>query len=383
MAACGWGSDTPVIEWLQQEPWRFGFFQAVRIIERAMRSLQPLGEGGNPEHEALRLASQVNWAFPATEVARLRRVQEISFPGTQGDAVSGNRFGYVLDINCIGLAGALGPLPEVITQHLLDRARVGDTALKDFLDIFNHRLASLLYRLRCRLRPGFNPNLPADKGDMSQTMFCLAGMGTGGLLTPTPEHDAVPVMGRAGVPDASLFAFVGLLADFRRSMAGLETMLEAYFNVPVRGRQYQGAWLHVAQSDWSILGSGGERRGRNVRLGGTAVLGRRCWDPEAGFVLQIGPVNLENYLKFLPCGNGAAYESLKGLVRLYAGLESDVEVELRLRAEEVPELSLAKGHRQRLGFSTFLRNGRTMTRDGILHYRLSGKEPAKNREERP
>eukprot|EP00831_Metopus_contortus_P043157 TRINITY_DN34664_c0_g1_i1.p2 TRINITY_DN34664_c0_g1~~TRINITY_DN34664_c0_g1_i1.p2 ORF type:complete len:388 (+),score=83.30 TRINITY_DN34664_c0_g1_i1:775-1938(+) len=382
MAAYGWGSNTPVIEWLEKEPWRFGFFQAVRILERVVRPVQSLGEGGNPDHEALRLASRVNWSFPATEIASLRR--EIDGRGWMyGAGILSRPTGphspdgadslpqrYVLDINCLGLAGALGPLPEVLTQHLLDRAREGDTALKDFLDIFNHRLASLLYRLRCRLRPGFAPNAPADRGEVAGTLFCLAGMGTGGLCTPTPLGSGHPVVGRAGVPDVSLFAYVGLLADARRSMAGLETLLGTHFGVPFRGRQYLGRWLHIGVSDRSVLGRGG----RNCSLGSTAVLGKRFWDPEAGFLLRIGPVDLPTYLKFLPSRNASAFAALGGLVRLYVGLEPDVSVCLLLAAEQVPRCSLKKGERQRLGLTTFLRGKRPLSRDGILNYRLP--EPA-------
>jgi type VI secretion system protein ImpH len=370
MASCGWGSDTSVIAWLETEPWRFGFFQAVRILERTVRPLQPLGEGGNPDHEAVRLASRVNWAFPATEVADLlreRRGHGLGFADSSGFGRKNAVFyRHVLEIDCLGLAGALGPLPEVLTQHLLDRGRAGDTALKDFLDIFNHRLASLLYRLRCRLRPGFSPNSPADRGDVARTMFCLAGMGTGGLRTPTPEKALLPVVGRAQVPDAALFAYVSLLADERRSMVGLETLLAIHFGVPVRGRQFRGEWVRISRSDWSVLG----RKGRNRQLGRDAVLGKRFWDPEAGIALHLGPVNLDTYCKLLPCDDAVAFKALCGLVRLYAGRELDVDVELCLAAREVPRISLKKGQRERLGLTTFLRGARPMPKDGVLHYRL-------------
>ena len=89
----------------------------------------------------MRFSSRVGFDFPASEV------QEIAAPTAQGEPAR-------LTVNVLGLAGALGPLPAPFSELLLERVWAKDPAMRDFLDIFNHRLVSMLHRARKRVRPG-------------------------------------------------------------------------------------------------------------------------------------------------------------------------------------------------------------------------------------
>src|SRR5271167_2707215 len=65
---------------------------------------------------------------------------------------------------------------------------------------------------------------------------------------------------------------------------------------------------------------------------------RRSMEPAIAGAYPHRPLNLENYLDFLP--NGSAYEPLRSLLRFWTNEEIDFEVQLILKREEVPPCQL-------------------------------------------
>ena len=66
----------------------------------------------------------------------------------------------------------------------------------------------------------------------------------------------------------------------------------------------------------------------------------------------MGPTNLKDYERMLP--GGESFERLKAWVRNYVGDELSWEVQLVLKAEEVPAVRL--GEAGRLGWTTWLQS---------------------------
>src|SRR5204863_2065195 len=134
-----------------------------------------------------------------------------------------------MTVNFLGLAGGLGALENPTTELIMQRASLQDEALKDFLDIFNHRLVSLLYRIRKHHRVALGVSTPGED-QISSYLYSLIGMGTGHLR------------GRMRLRDRSLLYYTAILAQQPRSMSGLEQMLADYFEVGIKGHQFVGAW---------------------------------------------------------------------------------------------------------------------------------------------
>jgi len=285
----------------------------------------PVGEGQEPEREAIRFQSRVAFDFPASEVQEIERMDGDSGP-------------VRVVVNALGLAGALGPLPAPFSELLVQRTWAKDTAFRDFLDIFNHRLVSLLVRAKKRHRAGFSWERP-DRESFSRAAFCLMGLGTQGLA------------GRMDVEDRVLLQYTGVVARRARSIVGLEVILADYFGVRVQSRQLLGRWLEIPEDQQTALGVVTGRNQELTAVHAGALLGRRVWDQQAGFEIRLGPLSLGQFLDFLPIGR--AHRSLVQLIRFYAGEEQDADLRLTLKAAEVPPCRLGAG--PRLGWSSWLR----------------------------
>ena len=90
-------------------------------------------------------------------------------------------------VSFLGLTGPSGVLPRHYTELMLNRIRDKDYSLRDFLDLFNHRLISLFYRAweKSRLPLGYERSRfddPDREPDLATwALYCLVGLGTEGL----------------------------------------------------------------------------------------------------------------------------------------------------------------------------------------------------------
>jgi type VI secretion system protein ImpH len=92
------------------------------------------------------------------------------------------------------------------------------------------------------------------------------------------------------------------------------------------------------------------------------MLGERCWDQQAAFRLVLGPLSLSRFRDFLP-GDGA-FAPLLELTRFATGTTLDFDVQLILKAAEVPACRLERpsSGSARLGWSSWLKT-REFARD--------------------
>jgi type VI secretion system protein ImpH len=325
MAAESRTADPPLEELLFDEPYRFDFFQAMRLLERLYPQRQPVGRHSRPAHEVVRLRSRVSLEFPPSQIYQLTR------PEAEADDQPPQ-----MSVAFMGLAGPLGVLPNVYTELLLERLRAGDLALAEFLDLFNHRMISFFYRAweKYRFPVAYERGL---EDRFTEFLFDLIGMGTRGLRY------------RLSLPDEGLLAYGGLIAQRPHSASTISAILSDYFGVPVQIEQFTGQWLKLDQENLSRLGIA------NSRLGLSTVLGRRVWDNQSKFRLKVGPLTYKKFIAFLPVGS--AFKPATELTRLLVGLEFDFDLQLILKAPEVPGcvLTTRARRRPRLGWTSWLK----------------------------
>jgi len=332
----------PLPEPLQARPWDFSFFQAVRLIQLLSGSKVPVGSFVHPSHEPLRLATHPSLAFPAAEIQSLEQK-----PGKSPR----------MSVNFFGLDAPGGVLPTRYIELVLERQYARDYTLRDFLDIFNHRMVSLLYRAWEKYR------FPVTYERGGQDPFTgylldLIGLGTPGLQN------------RQAVPDQALICYEGLLAQMPRSASSFRAILMHYFRVKVQIQQFAGSWRPLTPDTQTRL-EGGFTKSEQLGIG--MVLGDEVWDQQSVVRVRLGPMALHEYQQFLP--GGSAHASLISISRFFCGEDLDVEVQLVLKRDQAPRFGLdAKGAEPpRLGWMGWIFT-RGLTRDpDETVFRLWGK----------
>ncbi|MBK8174249.1 MAG: type VI secretion system baseplate subunit TssG [Rhodospirillales bacterium] len=356
MAAVLRRNSRPLIEHLNSEPQGFHILQALRLLERLHPGCVPIGSGGHPALEAVRFVSQIDMAFPASDIDSLEFARGAS--ASAGEMTQSAAPQTRMRVNFLGLAGAFGPLPSSISERTMATARAGNTATRDFLDIFNHRLVSLFCRLHRSRLVAMQPGLPAE-GHTAAVLFAILGLGTAGLRQTLP-----PVRhSRMGGAERSLLAPAGLLARRPASLHALERLAAHYLDLPVRGAPLQGRWLHLDPGQRTAIGYSG----RNRALGTQTVLGGRTWDQQAALRLDLGPMPLSRALEFLP--RGSANRSLRALLGFAVGDSVDVELRLIVAKEEVEPVRLSHRQGARLGWTSWL-GTRPRQQHGVVALRL-------------
>jgi type VI secretion system protein ImpH len=248
-----------------------------------------------------------------------------------------------MEVNFMGLLGPAGVLPKSYTQFAAERVAIKDTAFRDFLDLFHHRLVSLFYRAWRTTRPHVAAGESAADDALSARLRSVIGLGM-----PSLEH-------RMPLDDAVLLRHAALLAPHARSAASLQQLLRGYLEVPVRVEEFVPAWYKLAPGTQCALGEDDE----TSILGIGSVVGDAVLDHGARARVRIGPVNREIFDSLLPGTHG--HDALKSMVRFAAGDAVEVEVRLVLQRDSVPPtvLGMAGGA---LGWGTWLRT-RLPTRD--------------------
>src|SRR5262249_52992792 len=135
---------------------------------------------------------------------------------------------------------------------------------------------------------------------------------------------------RMSVPDQALLRYAGLFGQTPACAISLRAILQDYFGVPVAIEQFVGAWYRLREEDQCELAA----QSLNNQLGEGAIAGVAVWDPQARFRVLLGPLTVVKFLAFLP--DGRAVKELRDLVRLYVGPVLQFDVQLVLKAEEVP-----------------------------------------------
>lgn len=360
MADSGREPDTDLIQELLKSPQDFEFFQAVRIIERMVIESSrgrraPVGGDAEAADECLRFRSLASLCFPPGQIAAVTAKPQsgestLQAHETLDETPPGEQPPHFeMTVPFMGLTGPGGALPQHYTSTIIERTHVRnkDFAIQEFFDLFNHRAISFFYRAweKYRFPFSFERRMRDElrQNDLfTCTLLSLVGLGI--------EH----LRDRLPFEDQTIVAYGGLFSSAMRTAIGLEQIVSDCFRLDTMVEQFIGQWLQLAPENQSCLPSRSNVFGQNLGLGEDAVVGTCAWDVQSRFRVVLGPLTCDEFVTLLP--GGSRLQSIADLVRFYAGINRDFDIQLILRKEDVPVCRFAadNNYEPRLGWTTWL-----------------------------
>lgn len=345
--------DESVVQRLLDEPYRFQFFQAVRLV------VQWLGEHGiAPERaliDQLRFDNSLSLSFPPSQIEALR---------AEGDAAIDTPAALVLALieqqkvqiritpSFMGFLGGNGTLPQHYTERFAANQLVEkDDAPRAFLDMFSNRVVALSYEAWRMYR--FEHAISDGQDTLLPLLLSLAGFraGTGANNTD-------------GISDETIALYAGVLQQRPMSSVILGRLLSSHFSVPIEVEEAVGSWTPLEPHEQCSLG------GMNATLGDNMILGQNSWRPDLGARLCIGPLSRAEFERFLP--DAPASVALKKMLSMFSEQTVTYEIKLILKAEEIRQICLGGPIElgAHLGQDSFLVSASSSTDRGDMNYQM-------------
>lgn len=336
--------EPSVIELLFAQPYRFQFFQAVRMLELWLKRNGVPHEGAVANF--LRFQNSVSLNFPASQIEALQPEPRALArdAGALSDALKRAELKYIrITPAFMGFLGMSGTLPAHYTERIAAHALYEkDEGPRAFLDTFSNRALALFYEAWRKYRLELKYEI-GGKDKFLPLLLSLAGLGHASLQRRLDD-------GAGGVLDESIGYFAAAMRHRPASAISIGRVLSEYFGQSIHITQFVGCWYEVPQSQQTTLGH------CNAILGSSAMVGARVWLRDLRLRLTIGPLDQAHFDGFLP--GGTAGRALAQMLTMFTGLCLEYEVQLVLRAADVRGTSLAPQRSGgRLGWDSFLITG--------------------------
>ncbi|WP_370981172.1 type VI secretion system baseplate subunit TssG [Agaribacterium sp. ZY112] len=351
MATTRWRKSLNLVEQLQSEPWRFDFFQATRLLERAavlypekdQIATEPVALKAPPHQEAVHFRARQSLAFSPADVTDVgqKRIEN------HDDSKNAN-LQWQMEVAFMGLTGSQGVLPHHLSEMVISEQRKKNDALRDYFDLFNHRTISMFYQAWHKYQLPASYERSKQRQDRKPDLFTEALMSIAGIGTSELQY-------RLPVPDESIAGFAGLLGRNICSADSQGRMIRQFFNLDVEIEQFKGQWHDLPEDvRCQLPGPENMNRGINNQLGVSTVLGAKCYQAQSKFTVVVAPLNADDFMDLAP--GSKKLEGLKSFIKMGAGVDMDFDIEVNLTDDHIPMAHLVdtEEYRPLLGWNTHM-----------------------------
>lgn len=300
------------IQALIDNPSEHDFYKAVFVLQQQLVSdkskYNKVGYDSLPKSELVRFKADQHLGFPGQSISKIK----------VKDNIDKDKTAVEMYVSFMGLTGISGALPQHYSELVLERLKLKDTGMRDFYDLFNHRLISLFYRAWEKYR--FSVNYQNNSNSSPDSFTSVLGKLSG-------EH-------------AIKQYYAGIFNKKIRTIDGLTLILKDFTQCDVSIKQFQGRWQKLSTMDQTRLGGRKSPEGQFAAFGIDATIGSKVWDINSAIAIVIKPTANTEIHTFLP--GQETSRMLKSLITSYLGVAIKFKVHLEIETRQIPMARLSK-----------------------------------------
>ena len=277
------------IQDLLNNPSDYDFTAAVNLLHCWLKS-QNLPTGWLN----LKYSAHLSLAFPSADIKTI-------------ESINGQEF--KLFANFLAIYGSTSPLPNYYTEALFEDIHEDNSAVRDFLDLFQHRLYEIYYEFYL----SFQLNNDSEKSrNYCHKIYALAGLGTLGIHSKIPQQQQL--------------RYAALLARKHRTYQGLCTLLSDFIGAPVAIEPFILLQRPIPVEQHVLLGQ------QNCVLGENMHIGQSYESARNNLQLCLTPLKLETFKRLLP--QQSLSLAVMELIKTYILKPMHIRMHLQLEGSE-------------------------------------------------
>lgn len=290
-------SFTRLIEDLEKDGPAYNVFYAIFLCETISKTLYPDRDDEKLAQTGLEFRPYEMYVYPPKDIRSFEFKNDVMY--------------FVM--NFMGLYGVNSPLPRCYHEQVALQQTLhgpGQVPLQNFYDIFNNRFYWLYYQAWKKYR--YYLQLSDDPTNKTmQRVFSFIGQG--------PQHKK----DTTAINRFKLLQCSGVLCSRIRNKAGMHILCAEFFpQFKFKIKEFIPHMVKLAERPYL----GNQNKEKAFQLGGFSVVGESMLDCMSRIRVEIGPINFDDFLEFIPGGKFAGL--LKKLLNLYIndGLEYDIKL---------------------------------------------------------
>ncbi|AKJ41623.1 type VI secretion system baseplate subunit TssG [Pragia fontium] len=297
---------------------KYNFYQLIELLAKSSGTDIDNLLNLPPDKESIRFISNPSLAFVTRDISSV--------------TVKDNKVQIKLPF--LSLTGTHSPLPNYYLEGMAWEEIQQDYRLTALLDLFNHRLATYLYKVWRKYRY-YICYSHSGQDEFSQRMFALVGLGK------------VSIRQSLQVNQSKMLSYAGILASAGRSPHLMASLIAHCFDLSnVNIESWQFRRVPIPQQQQNRIGQA------NAVLGENLIIGTHIPDYSGKFTLTISELSREKMEQFLP--TGSLHHALHNFVSFILRDQFAWDLQLVLGENQIDAMTLGENTGCYLGWTTFL-----------------------------